>query len=170
MARQAGRFPVKWKPLKYSRADYLDLSKIRLRHGPILRRGRRGARRPTVGVDPQEARAVPMSEVYGSLPERIVYKELVRRKIPFSFQSSMAGGRMILGGMVADFILIGLSTIIRVQSQFWHSSLEAIARDDMQRAIMEKMGYTVLDLWDYIILAEDLFDDWMRRLFEGRVA
>jgi hypothetical protein len=53
---------------------------------------RRGLKRPKVGNDPQEARAVPRSVVKGTLPERILYNGLVSMihlvaGIDFTFQT-----------------------------------------------------------------------------------
>lgn len=164
MARQS-RFPTKWKPLAFARADYLNLP--RKRHGPIVRRG---LSLPKLGESELESRAVPLSEVLGSLEERILYKALSLRKIPFDFQSSMIGGRMELGGMVADFILLDRNAIIRVQGTIWHTGIVAEARDKEHRAIMENMGYVVWDIWDWEIRNRDLMDDWLRRHIDrGRI-
>src|SRR5512146_313230 len=65
---------------------------------------RRGFYRRKVGADQLEARAVSKELVHGTLPERIVYQWLVNANyVPgadFSFQSSMEGGRLELGGIV----------------------------------------------------------------------
>lgn len=164
------RFPTEWKPLKLKRSDFFKLAKLRQRHGPILRRGGRRVFRPTIGEDPLEARAVPLSEVYGSLDERIVYKDLLRRrKEPPDFQSSLVGGRTELGGMVADFILPDRSMIIRVQGEYWHTGLRPEAKDAAQRAVLENMGFQVVDIYDWTIRDYDLFDDFMDRLLGGVV-
>ncbi len=106
---------------------------------------------------------MPKEQVYGSLPERIVYKELLRRHVDFSFQSSMSGGHQQFGGMLIDFILTVPNVAIRVQSIYYHTGVVAEARDIMQQAIMEGQGYTVWDLWDWTILNVDLFDQWCER-------
>jgi hypothetical protein len=61
---------------------------------------KRGIRRPKVGIDPLEARAVPISQVRGTLPERIVYKYLTDRlylspEVDFTFQC-LAGHHRVL--------------------------------------------------------------------------
>lgn len=126
---------------------------------------RRGPRRGLVGPEnPQELRAA--QGINGTLPERIFYKALVARKfVPggdFDFQSSLLGGRVFLGGMVADYIFFTRNLIVRVQGWRWHQSLEATRRDDNQRDVMERMGYTVLDISDTIILDELLLENWLR--------
>ena len=157
------QFPVRWRPLKFSRADYFKLAKLRKRHGPIYREGSRATYRPIIGVNPQEQRAVPISEIYGSLPERILYKELVRRRIPFSFQSSSMGGRQQFGGIVVDFILLDRMTIIEVEGLTWHTGIVADVRDARRNAILKSKGYMVLTIWDWTILDVNLFSDWCDR-------
>lgn len=127
--------------------------------------------------DPREAWAKPQDEMpmKGTLPERVVYKALEDRHIEFDFQSSLLGGRVELGGLVADFIISRPPVVIRVQGRFWHGEFDTetgdlesgeIAqgrRDDDQRATLEEMGYSVLDYWEEY--ADDQFvnDNWMRR-------
>ena len=129
---------------------------------------RRGPLRMVVGVEnPQELRAISSGLVAGTLPERIFYKALqqrgMREGIDFTFQSSLQGGRLFLGGMVADFILPQRSLIIRIQGRKWHTGFEQERRDDSQRDILEGMGYHVLDLYDDTIFDEWLFNEWLRR-------
>ena len=125
---------------------------------------RRGPRREVVGGDPLEQRAA--QNIQGTLPERVFYQALVRRRyVPgadFDFQSSLMGGRVFLGGMVADFIFFTRHLIVRVQGWRWHQSLEATRRDDNQRDVMERMGYTVLDVSDTTVLDELLLEHWLR--------
>ncbi len=125
---------------------------------------RRGLRRPLVGEDPLEARAVSKESVYGSLPERILYRRLTQLRIYFDFQSSLQGGRMELGGMVADFILPDHMYVLRVQGPT-HQGPDRFRKDEEQRLILEAMGYTVFDVEDKIIYDEYAFEDWIRRLF-----
>lgn len=60
----------------------------------VLRR--RGIRLPQDDKARQERRAVPLAKVYGTLTERIVYREFQRRRLDFDFQSSLLGGRQQL--------------------------------------------------------------------------
>ena len=129
---------------------------------------RRGPLRMLVGLeDPQEKRAISEARVAGTLPERIFYKSLLdrgmREGVDFSFQSSLQGGRLFLGGMVADFILQTRALIVRIQGRKWHTGFEAERRDDFQRDILENMGYHVLDVFDDTIYDQWLFDEWLRR-------
>lgn len=156
-----------WKPLRITRSDRLKFPLLRKRHGPILRRGGRRLFRPIVGIDPLENRAVPISEVYGSLEERIVYKELLRRKEHFTFQSSMMGGRLELGGLVADFVLPERRMIIQVQGTIWHEPYPMRVRDALQASVFQNLGYDVVYIWDWQVRNEYLFDQFMDRLFGG---
>jgi very-short-patch-repair endonuclease len=158
-ARKKSRFQAKWKPLNFPKADYLKLVKIRTRHGPIYRKGGADVYRPTIGENELEQRAE--QGIYGSLPERILYKELKRRRIEFSFQSSMMGGRQQLGGMVADFILPFYKIIIQVQGTLWHVGKDAEAWDTHQRLTLENMGYTILYIWDTEVYDKEQFKRWL---------
>ncbi len=121
---------------------------------------RKGLAGVPLGPTDLEARAVPHSQVRGSVQERIVYKELTKRLIPFDFQPSVDGGRLILGGMVADFILQDRPLIIRVQGSTWHTPFGAQARDESQKMYMEALGYIVVDIWDWQIEDDDLRRAW----------
>lgn len=134
---------------------------------------RRGIRRPLVGEDPLEARAVSREVFNGTLPERIVYRYLtsVLRLIPgvdFDAQSSLAGGRLELGGIVADFIFPILRFVIQVQGPT-HTTFIRERKDDEQRMILADLGYReVYALTDTLIYNESEFDEAMRRIFNIR--
>ncbi len=151
-----GRFPRIFRPLPISRRDLLKIP--RMRHPAILHKNKR----PIVGQSAQEARAVPSSLVFGSLPERILWRTLDNAGIAFDFQSSMQGGRAMLGGMVVDFLLHDRKVAIRVQGTLWHTGLEGEARDMEQAQVLAKLGWTVIDVWDWQIMNRNLFDEWFR--------
>lgn len=105
--------------------------------------------------------------VRGSLQERIVYQALVDwgliPGVDFDFQSSMMGGRAELGGLVADFLFPHIRVIVQVQS-YWHQiSMEYTQRDANQVAILQSMGYTVLEVWPDTINNQAALDLWMDR-------
>lgn len=127
---------------------------------------RRGPRRPVIPWDPLEARAVPLKRVYGTLPERILYRALERRGIPFDFQSSVFGGRIFLGGMVADFVLLDRAVVIRVQGRFWHSRPATAEKDEVQKNVLEMLNYDVLDIDEFTIYDAQELDLWIRRYLE----
>lgn len=126
--------------------------------------------------DPREQFAVPDSEVHGTLPERILYKALKdRHMIPemFSFQSSLVGGRIYLGGMVADFLCERPPVVIRVQGEHWHGQFDRetgdlihgdivqARRDDEQGQELNSLGYAVLDLWEQMTYNPYILQDWL---------
>lgn len=134
--------------------------------------------------DPREAWATPQSEMpmKGTLPERVVHKSLTDRHLIFDFQSSLFGGRIELGGLVADFIIqFRTQVVIRVQGLFWHGELDRETgnlitgeisqgrRDDEQRAILEELGYEVLDFWENVADDEFLVDNWMQRNIDAKM-
>ena len=130
---------------------------------------RRGVRRPKIGEDQLEARAVQREYVRGTLPERIVYKYLTDQLrfvsgIDFDFQSSLEGGRLELGGMVVDFLFRFLKIIIQVQGPT-HTEFLRSKRDEEQAGDLAKQGYTVFGLEDTLIYDVYLFEEAMRRMF-----
>lgn len=128
---------------------------------------RRGVYRPTVGVDPREARAVSRARVRGTLPERILYKKHLNYRlivdVDFNFQSSLQGGRLELGGIVADFIEIRPRIVIRVQGPT-HSDALMMQKDEDQKQILEAMGYWVVDITDREVYNEQYLDTWFHNL------
>jgi very-short-patch-repair endonuclease len=110
-----------------------------------------------------EARAT--QQVRGSLQERIFYRALtaygLQPGVDFTFQTNQLGGRMELGGLVADFLFPLPMVIVQVQSA-WHTmTLSLERRDDDQNAILQSLGYTVLDIWPNTIEDEAALDYWI---------
>jgi hypothetical protein len=106
---------------------------------------RRGLNRPLVGANPLEERAIPNSVVRGTLLERIIYKLLVEdfSFVPgtdFTFQSSLDGGRMELGGIVADFLFEYLRIVLNPAGPTHKGYLRAI-KDREQSDTLAEMGY-----------------------------
>jgi hypothetical protein len=99
------------------------------------------------------------------LPERIFYKALTDRgfipDIDFTFQSNQLGGRMHLGGLVADFLFPApVMVIVQVQS-VWHTqTLYHQIRDEDQKSILESLGYTVLEVWPATLESGQAIDEW----------
>lgn len=130
---------------------------------------RRGIRRPYVGEDPLEAKAMPKSLVRGTLPERIVYRALLEQfhfqpGVDFDFQSSLQGGRIELGGIVADFMFNILMIVIQVQGPT-HGQYLRERKDEEQRLILEEMGYTYYGVDEDVIYDEYKLDEWLRKTF-----
>jgi hypothetical protein len=75
----------------------------------------------------------------------------------------MMGGRMELGGLVADFIFEIPRVILQVQSM-WHAlSLEYEVRDQDQAAVLQSMGYVVFEIWPNTIEDPAALDLWVQR-------
>jgi len=131
---------------------------------------KRGLHRPKVGEDPLEARAVPINQVRGTLPERILYKYLTDRLflapgVDFTFQSSMLGGRMMLGGIVADFVFPLMRIVIQVQG-VTHRDYLRMRKDVEQAEILEDFGYEVYGIDDTTIYNAPLFEQTIQRIFD----
>jgi len=130
---------------------------------------RRGPHRTYVGGSVLEARAMPKSLVRGTLPERILYRALLEllhfaEGVEFDFQSSLQGGRVELGGIVADFMFPYLGIVIQVQGPT-HGEYIRIQKDREQKLALEQMGYEVYDLEEDTIYDEYALEDWLRKTF-----
>jgi len=108
--------------------------------------------------------------IVASYPEATVHYELTRRGlvdgITYSFQSSMLGGRLELGGAVVDFLFLDRPLALRIQGIYWHKPFDRLGHgvnDEDQRLALEGMGYTVKDLWENEILDAEFLEDWLRR-------
>jgi len=128
----------------------------------------RGVRRADYSTDPLEARAVPDEYVHGTLPERIVYRLLMELGLnpargDFDFQTSLYGGRLELGGIVADFILPYHAMVLQVDGPTHDAHLRQ-AKDREQQHMLEAMAYDVIRLEETFIYNQVPFEDYMRRL------
>lgn len=156
------------RPLQVNSKDLLKREDIRQDPSWFVKH-KRGPRRPKVGEDVLEARAVSKYQVKGTLPERILYKALVNLihltpGVDFDFQSSQSGGRMELGGLVADFLFFFMKMVIQVQGPT-HTDFLRARKDEEQKAILEDMGYRVFDIDLEMVYNEYRFEEWLRRLF-----
>jgi len=136
----------------------------KLRQETDLITHRRGPRRQLVGLDYQESRA--KQGIKGTLIERIFYKALEQRGYvagsDFDFQSSLLGGRMQMGGIVADFLFPHKRLVINIQGPT-HAIWIRAAKDQEQRELLESMGYTTLEVDQDIVLSAAALDNWLRR-------
>ena len=184
MAKQSIRTPTWIRPSKIGKQRKLKIPQpeerpLRLRTRDVVRWSdvnidleeitvhKRGIRRKKIGLDPLEMRAT--QGLKGTLPERIVYAYLVeklrmRPGADFDFQSSLEGGRLELGGIVADFLFPILRMIIQVQGST-HDTFLRSRKDEEQAGDLNRMGYTVYAIDDDIIYNEFLFEETMRRIF-----
>ncbi len=91
--------------------------------------------------------------VPGTLPERIVWKWLIVNEYTFLAQRSEAGGNLVVGGAVVDFLvydIAGQTTALRIMGDYWHGPKfpGRQARDEEQFWRLTAMGYLVVDLWE----------------------
>jgi len=156
---------------------------IRIRSGDILRESliredpkwfvthRRGVYRPTVGMDPMEARAVKETSVRGYLHERVVYRWLTvagfQPGVDFDFQSSQEGGRLELGGMVVDFLFHWEKIALSVLGPTHEAHLRK-KKDEEQESILRDMGYWPYSVTIEMVQDEFEFNRFMMRLFVYR--
>lgn len=156
---------------KKRRSLIRNLKRSNLRKGILSKRRPPVHRRPwkyrtrISAAELQEQRAA--QTVRGSLQERIFYKALeahgFQSGIDFTFQSSMMGGRMEFGGLVADFVFPLVKVIVQVQSA-WHKMSSANEmRDRDQSILLRNLGYQVLEIWPVDIMDSRRLDDWIQR-------
>lgn len=132
---------------------------------------RRGVRRPQVGQDPLEARAVSERAVRGYLHERICYKWLTaagfRPGVDFDFQSSQQGGRLELGGMVVDFLFPYMKIAFSVEGP-GHEEITRMRKDEEQRSLLAEMGFTPIAIETKVVADQFMFENFMRAVFVDR--
>lgn len=128
-------------------------------------------RRPSGGADdPLEARAIPHWQRRGTLPERIMLKYLTTtlhfvEGVDFTFQSSLQGGRLELGGIVADF-LFPYKRLVLNPAGPTHDSFVRGRLDEQQRQVLAEMGYTEYLFDDDVVYDEYRFEELMRMIFD----
>lgn len=162
-----------YRPLRMERRDVVNRGLLKQRPDwyTLHRRGFPSTMVKIPG-DPDEARAVPEHVIPGTLPERIVYLELVKRGfvegIDFTFQSSKEGGRNELGGLVVDFVLEFHRIALQVQGPT-HDTFIRRRKDDEQESILASMGFTMLELSTVIIDNPHLLEAWFRQYIDPGV-
>lgn len=98
----------------------------------------------------------PFPNIDGTIPEKIVYRELSHRSVPFAFQNEVTFNIPeidLVKDYRPDIVLPTLRIIIEVQGSYWHSTDQAIQDDAFKDSIYEMCGWRVLNWWDYDILS-----------------
>jgi very-short-patch-repair endonuclease len=154
------------RPLRFQLRTLLRKSGIRPGGGGVVIH-RRGIRRPRLGGDPREMRA--MQGIPGFLTERILYAALVNLfhfvpGVDFQYQSSMQGGRLEMGGLVADFLFPTLRVVINPLGP-QHYQFRNMAKDEEQVAILKDMGYDAYLIDEEVIYDELKLEEFLRRIF-----
>jgi len=93
--------------------------------------------------------------------ERKVYNWLTKREIPFTTQEPMFGVAGELGSAVVDFVIEERNLVLRIMGSYYHSTIEAKARDEFGKEQLINRGYIVVDLRE-----EDLSDERITRTLE----
>ena len=108
-----------------------------------------------------------MDEAYKYLStlEKKVYNWLTKNKVPFVTQQQMFGYREI-GSATVDFILPLQNIALRCMGGYWHSGLEANARDELGKERLMNEGYIVVDLQEKD-LSDTNIDRTMRMALRG---
>lgn len=130
---------------------------------------RRGLHQDKVGQDPLEARAVPKGQIKGYVDERILYAALVNLfhfvpGVDFDYQSSLEGGRMEMGGLVADFLFRYLRIVINPLGP-QHYEFRNTKKDEEQIQILAELGYTCYMIDQSVVLDEFKLEEFLRRIF-----
>ena len=104
-----------------------------------------------------------MDNVYAFLSEleKKVYSWLTKREIPFTTQEPMFGVAGELGSAVVDFVIEERNLVLRIMGSYYHSTIEAKARDEFGKEQLINRGYIVVDLRE-----EDLSDERITRTLE----
>jgi very-short-patch-repair endonuclease len=150
------------RPIKLHRRDVLR-RKVYQPDDWNLTIHRRGPRRLAVGMDPREARAVSHDQVAGTLPERIMWLWLTQHHVQFDFQSSLQGGRLEFGGIVADFILPDYMYVLNPAGPT-HDTFLRQRKDEEQSMVLADFGYRVFFLDDDLVYNEYAFEERMRAI------
>jgi len=84
--------------------------------------------------------------------EKLALDWLDRHGIDYLFQTSLSGGYYELGGIVCDILLPDRWIAMRVMGEYWHKGVVPEGKADVQREMLEAMGWTVVDIWGEDIL------------------
>jgi hypothetical protein len=154
------------RPLRFQLRTLIHKDALRgPNNGVVIHR--RGVGRSEVGGSALEARA--MQGIPGYLTERILYATLVRDfhfvpGVDFLFQSSLEGGRLEMGGLVADFLFPILRLVINPLGP-QHYQFRNLAKDEEQVAILKDMGYDAYLIDEEVIYDQYQLEEFLRRVF-----
>jgi len=144
--------------------------RLRFRQHSEFPKTRRGRYTGDIAFDALEVQAWPKgSEFMGhpaSLPERRVIWWLLHRAhltpgVEFEFQAGFLGGRVVRGGLVADFsiytIAPGYIVLFEVEGTTWHMGRWKEMRDEARRQTLLKFPevFAVIQLKEVDINASD---------------
>lgn len=99
--------------------------------------------------------------------EKKVWDWLVKNNIPFDTERTFLAESRELGSAVVDFVIPDRNLLLRVMGSYWHSGLEAEARDDLSKERLMGQGWIVVDLWEEN-LTDEKIENTMRKAIEGQ--
>jgi G:T-mismatch repair DNA endonuclease (very short patch repair protein) len=118
------------------------------RREPYVRKRKRSERvKKPVWID-------PFPEILGTKPEKMVFAELYRRQVPFSFQVVLPDFPFTedVENYRVDFLVESTKIVIEVNGDYWHSMPGMFEADSLRQAILEYAGYKVCVWWESDIL------------------
>ena len=80
--------------------------------------------------------------------EKKVWDWLVKNNIPFDTERTFLAESGELGSAKVDFVIPDRNLLLRVMGSYWHSTLEAQARDLLSKERLMGQGWIVVDLWE----------------------
>ena len=95
-----------------------------------------------------------------------VWDWLVKNNIPFDTERTFLAGAGELGSAKVDFVIPDRNLLLRVMGSYWHSGLEAKARDELSKERLMAQGYIVVDLWEET-LTDERIDHTMQLALRG---
>lgn len=93
-----------------------------------------------------------------------VYKSLLKRKIDFIFQYPIAGGRMLRGGQVIDFVVVSPFLIpVNVNGDYWHEAELSSEERLLLAAQKQHFGRDPVVLWGHELTTQEACDQAVDR-------
>ena len=98
--------------------------------------------------------------------EKKVWDWLVKNNIPFDTERTFLAESGELGSARVDFVIPDRNLLLRVMGSYFHSGLEAKARDELSKERLMGQGYNVVDLWESD-LTDEKIENTMRKALRG---
>lgn len=124
-------------------------------------------RQPIVGLEREieelEAQAVPLEEVDGSLPERIMYRDLLQRRALFFFRYWLVAAPGVAGALQVDFYFTDRPLIIEIYGVYFHEAgrLRDVEREERIKELEPEKRLATI--WDTEVYNREFREDWLRR-------
>ena len=98
--------------------------------------------------------------------EKKVWDWLVKNNISFDTERTFLEASGELGSAKVDFVIPDRNLLLRVMGSYWHSGLEAKARDELSKERLMGEGWIVVDLWEPD-LTDEKIEGTMRKAIRG---